>query len=120
MTFYFFDVETSGFSPQTDRIMQFGGQRTDMDLNPIGEPDNILIKMTADVLPQPEAILVHGITPQKTLADGISEAEFAKYLTAKVSTPGTVMVGFNNLRFDNKFIQFILWRNFYDPYEWSW
>jgi len=63
---------------------------------------------------------VHGITPQKTLADGISEAEFAKYLTAKVSTPGTVMVGFNNLRFDNKFIQFILWRNFYDPYEWSW
>jgi len=73
MTFYFFDLETSGFSARDDRIMQFAGQRTDMDLNPIGEPDNILVKMTADVLPQPEAVLVHGITPQKTLLEGISE-----------------------------------------------
>jgi exodeoxyribonuclease-1 len=120
MTFYFFDVETSGFSARDDRIMQFAGQRTDMDLKPIGRPDNLLIKMTPDILPQPDAILVHGITPQKTLADGISEADFARYLTSQVSTPDTIMVGFNNLRFDNEFIRFILWRNFYDAYEWSW
>ena len=119
MTFYFFDVETSGFRPRDDRIMQFGGQRTDMDLNPIGEPDNILIKMTNDVLPQPDAILVHGITPQKTLAEGITEAEFAKYLTSQVSTKDTILVGYNNIRFDNDFIRFTLWRNFTDAYEWS-
>ena len=120
MTFYFFDVETSGFSPHSDRIMQFGGQRTDMDLNPVGEPDDILIKMTPDVLPQPDAVLVHGITPQRTVSEGITEADFCDYLISKVATPGTVMTGFNNLRFDNKFLQFILWRNFHDPYEWNW
>lgn len=119
MTFYFFDVETSGFRPRDDRIMQFAGQRTDMDLKPVGEPDNFLIKISPDVLPQPDAVLVHGITPQKTLAEGISEAEFAKYLTSQVSRPDTILVGYNNIRFDNEFIRFILWRNFYDAYEWS-
>ncbi len=120
MTYYFYDLETSGFSPRKDRIMQFAGQRTDMDLNPIGKPDNILIKMTPDVLPEPSAVLVHGITPQKTLKEGITEAEFCKYLTTHVSTPDTIIVGYNNIRFDNDFIRFTLWRNFYDAYEWSW
>lgn len=36
MTFYFYDLETSGISSRAQRIMQFAGQRTDMDLNPIG------------------------------------------------------------------------------------
>jgi exodeoxyribonuclease-1 len=119
-TFYFYDLETSGFSPRHDRIMQFAGQRTDKDLKPIGQPDNILIKMTPDILPQPEAILVHGITPQKTLAEGITELDFAKYLTSQVSVPDTILVGYNNIRFDNDFVRFTLWRNFHDAYEWSW
>ena len=100
--------------------MQFAGQRTDKDLKPIGEPDNILIKMSDDVLPQPDAILVTGITPQATRAGGITEAEFCQYFTEQISTPDTIMVGFNNIRFDNEFIRFILWRNFYDAYEWAW
>ncbi|HVX58831.1 MAG TPA: exodeoxyribonuclease I [Candidatus Saccharimonadales bacterium] len=120
MNFYFFDLETSGFRARDDRIMQFAGQRTDMDLHPIGEPDNILIKLTDDVLPQPDAILVTGITPQATRAGGITEAEFLKYFAENIATDNTIMVGFNNLRFDNEFIRFTLWRNFYDAYEWSW
>jgi len=120
MTFYFFDLETSGFKPRDDRIMQFAGQRTDKNLIPIGEPDNILIKLTEDVLPQPDAILVTGITPQATRADGITEAEFCQYFINNVATPDTVMIGFNNIRFDNEFLRFTLWRNFYDAYEWAW
>lgn len=100
--------------------MQFGGQRTDLDLQPIGEPDNILVRMTEDVLPEPDAVLVHGITPQQTRSDGITEAEFLKYLTRKVFLPDTIIVGFNNIRFDDEFIRFTLWRNFYDSYEWCW
>src|SRR6185312_5776399 len=106
MTFYFFDLETSGFSPKYDRIMQFAGQRTDMDLKPVGEPDNILVKQTGDILPQPDAVLVHGITPQRTLSEGISEAEFVKYLTSQVFIKDTIAVGFNNIRFDNDFLRF--------------
>jgi exodeoxyribonuclease-1 len=120
MTFYFFDLETSGFSPREDRIMQFAGQRTDMDLKPIGEPDNILVKVAPDILPRPDAVMVHGITPQKTLADGITEAELVKYLTSQVFTKDTIAVGYNNIRFDNDFIRFLFWRNFNDSYEWCW
>jgi exodeoxyribonuclease I len=120
MTFYFYDLETSGFNPRTARIMQFAGQRTDMNLKPIGKPDNILVKLTPDVLPEPDAVLVHGISPQKTISDGISEAELAKYLSYQVFLPDTIAVGFNNIRFDDEFIRFLLWRNFYDAYEWQW
>ncbi len=120
MTFYFYDLETTGFSPRTDRIVQFGGQRTDMNLKPIGNPDNIYIKITPDILPDPYAALVTGITPQKTLTDGITEAEFTKYFYKEIAQAGTIFVGFNSIRFDDEFMRHILYRNFYDPYEWQW
>jgi exodeoxyribonuclease-1 len=119
-SFYFYDLETSGVRPRSSRIMQFGGQRTDLDLKLLGQPDNIIVKLTPDVLPDPDAVLVHGITPQKTLSDGIGEAEFLKYLTDRVFKPNTIFVGFNNIRFDDEFMRFTLWRNFYDAYEWQW
>jgi exodeoxyribonuclease I len=119
-SFFFYDLETSGINPRTARIMQFAGQRTDLDLNPIGDPFNILIKLSEDIIPEPGAILVTGITPQKTLAEGITEAEFFKIFTSEISKPNTVFVGFNNIRFDDEFMRFGLYRNFYDPYEWQW
>ena len=72
-TFFFYDLETSGLMPREDWIMQFAGQRTTMGLEPVGEPVNILVKMTDDALPSPGAIAVTGITPQQTLMDGVSE-----------------------------------------------
>ena len=119
-TFFFYDLETSGLMPREDRVMQFAGQRTDMDLKPIGEPVNVLVKMTDDALPSPAAINVTGITPQQTLMDGISEAEFCRYVTEEVFVPDTVALGYNTLRFDDEFMRAVLWRNFYDPYEWEW
>lgn len=117
---FFYDLETSGLKAREDRIMQFAGQRTSMDLEPIGEPVNILVKMTDDALPSPSAISVTGITPQQTLMDGINEAEFCKYIIDEIFVPGTVAVGYNTVRFDDEFMRAILWRNFYDPYEWEW
>ncbi len=119
-TLFFYDLETSGLSARSDRIMQFAGQRTDMDMNPIGEPMNILVALPDDTLPSPEAIMVTGITPQKTRDEGYSEAEFSRLLMDEVFTPGTVAVGFNNIRFDDEFVRHLLWRNFFDPYEWAW
>lgn len=120
MTFYFYDLETSGVNARWDRIMQFGGQRTDMNLKPVGQPDNLLVKLSDDILPQPDAILTHGITPQKSQAEGISEAQFLKYFMTSVFQADTIVVGFNNIRFDDEFMRFSLWRNFYDAYEWQW
>lgn len=119
-TFFFYDLETSGLSARDDRIMQFAGQRTDMDFNPIGEPVNELIRLSDDTLPNPEALFVTGITPQQTVADGYSEAEFARMVVNDIFTPDTIAVGFNSIRFDDEFMRHFLWRNFHDPYEWSW
>ena len=119
-TFFFYDLETSGLNAREARIMQFAGIRTDMDLNPIGEPYNVLVRLNDDTLPSPEALMVTGITPQETVADGYSEAEFAKLLVEEVFTPDTIATGFNSIRFDDEFVRHLLWRNFYDPYEWSW
>lgn len=119
-SFFFYDLETSGLDPRRHRIMQFAGQRTDMDLQPIGEPVNILVSLSEEVLPDPGAILVTGITPQKTREEGYSEAEFLKLLHDQVVTPGTIIAGFNSVRFDDEFMRYTLYRNFYDPYEWQW
>jgi exodeoxyribonuclease-1 len=119
-SFFFYDLETSGFSPRQARVMQFAGQRTDMNLKPVSEPVNILIKLTPDIMPDPDAVLVTGITPQQTLADGITEADFLKLFYKEVVTPGTIFTGFNSIRFDDEFIRFLNYRNFYDAYEWQW
>ena len=119
-TFFFYDLETSGLNPREERIMQFAGQRTDMNLKPLGEPVNVLVRMTDDVLPSPSAIMVTKITPQQTLRDGISEVDFCHYVTEEIFTPNTIAVGYNTVRFDDEFMRAILWRNFYDPYEWEW
>ncbi len=119
-TFFFYDLETSGLKAREDRIMQFAGQRTSLELEPIGEPVNILVRMTDDALPSPSAIAVTKITPQKTLEEGVLEAEFCRLVMAKIFTPGTCAVGYNTVRFDDEFMRATFWRNFYDPYEFEW
>ena len=118
-SFFFYDLETSGLSPHYQRIMQFAGQRTNDQLDPVGDPVNVLVKLSEDILPEPEAIIITKTTPQMTLAEGISEPELMKLLEKEVFTPGTTIVGFNNIRFDDEFVRAAAWRNFYDPYEWA-
>lgn len=119
-TFFFYDLETSGLNPRYSRVMQFAGIRTTLDFEPVGDPLNVLVKLTDDILPDPGAVIVTGITPQSTLADGLTEPEFCKLLMDEVFLPDTITVGFNNVRFDDEFVRHTLWRNFYDPYEWAW
>lgn len=118
-SFFFYDLETSGIDSKRDRIMQFAGIRTDMDLNPIGEPLNLMVALTDEVLPSPGAIMVTGITPQRTREEGYSEAEFLKIVCDEVLAPDTIIIGYNNVKFDDEFMRCTFFRNFYDPYEWQ-
>ena len=119
-TFFFYDLETSGLDPRNDRIMQFAGIRTDLEFNRIGDPVNILVKLSDDTLPSPGAINVTHITPQQTQLDGLTEPEFCKFVEEEIFTPGTIEVGYNSVRFDDEHMRYTLYRNFYDPYEWQW
>ena len=118
MKFFFYDLETSGFDPKTDRIMQFAGQFCNEDFKPSGESLNLLVRLSDDVLPHPRSVLIHGITPQKTLAEGITEAEFIKILEQKMLKKDTIILGYNSCRFDDEFIRYAFYRNLRDPYEW--
>lgn len=120
MTFLWHDYETFGVSPQKDLPCQFAAIRTDMDLNIVGKPINIMAQIANDYLPQPRASLVTGITPQQTLRDGMIEAEFAKQVQQEMSVPGTCVVGYNSIRFDDEVSRYLFYRNFYDPYAREW
>jgi exodeoxyribonuclease-1 len=100
--------------------MQFAGQRTSFDFEPIGEPCDVLIELSRDILPDPDAILVTGITPQRTQSEGLTEKQFLEMFYDEIAVPGTIFVGFNSIRFDDEFMRALNYRNLYDPYEWQW
>ncbi|MEW8500815.1 MAG: exonuclease domain-containing protein, partial [Candidatus Thiodiazotropha taylori] len=100
-SFYWHDYETWGADPRRDRASQFAGVRTDEDLNPVGEPLVVYCKPSDDMLPQPIACMITGITPQYAQQHGLVEAEFIRAIHQQLATPGTCGVGYNSLRFDD-------------------
>ncbi len=120
MSFYWYDFETFGADPFRDRPAQFAGIRTDENFNPIGDPLVIYCKPANDFLPQPDACLITGITPQLAESKGVCEAEFIARIHQEFSEPNTCVVGYNSIRFDDEVTRNCLYRNFYDPYAREW
>ncbi|NKI34100.1 exodeoxyribonuclease I [Wenzhouxiangella sp. XN79A] len=116
-TFLWHDYETFGADPRRDRPCQFAALRTDLELEPIGEPIVLYARPASDLLPTPEACLITGITPQDAEEKGVPEYEFARRIEALMSEPGSCAVGYNNFRFDDEVTRFLFWRNFLDPYR---
>ncbi|MAA61720.1 MAG: exodeoxyribonuclease I, partial [Idiomarina sp.] len=119
-TFYWHDYETWGANPLVDRPAQFAGLRTDTAFNVIGRPLTLYAQPTPDFLPNPEATLITGITPQLAAKQGVGEAEFSKAIANEFQKPNTTIIGYNNIRFDDEVTRLLFYRNFYDPYEYSW
>ena len=119
-TFYWYDFETFGTDPARDRPVQFAGLRTDRELNPVSVPLILFCKPTPDFLPHPEACIITGITPQMGLDRGLRECEFIAEINAEFSVPGTCVVGYNNIRFDDEVTRYTLYRNLMDPYAREW
>ena len=118
-TFFWYDYETFGLSPKTQRIAQFAGIRTDEDLNIIDE-HMFYCKPTYDSLPSPEACSITGITPQICEKNGLIEKIFISKINNEFSIPDTCIVGYNSINFDDEFTRYTLFRNFIDPYAWHW
>jgi exodeoxyribonuclease-1 len=117
---YWYDYETFGTDTRYDRLAQFAGLRTDEDLNVISDPLVIYCKPADDMLPDPMACMITGITPQKALSDGLIESEFIAAIHREFSRPGTCVAGYNNIRFDDEFTRNTLYRNFYNAYSHEW
>ena len=115
-SFYFYDLETSGIDPRWHRVMQFAGLRTDADLEELGDELCTYVKLPIDVLPDPEACRITGLTPQRVNSEGMEEFEAFAAIDAALRVSGTCTVGFNSLRFDDEFLRFGFYRHFIDPY----
>ncbi|MBC7468116.1 MAG: exodeoxyribonuclease I, partial [Ramlibacter sp.] len=110
-TFFWHDYETFGANVRRDRPAQFAGIRTDADLNEVGEPVMFYCRPANDFLPQPQACLITGITPQLCMERGIPEYQFAARIEQALAEPGTIGVGYNTIRFDDEITRFMFWRN---------
>ena len=119
-SFYWYDLETTGTDSKWDRIVQFAGLRTDLELNEIGDVENLYVQLPDDVLPNPDAALVTGITPELTAERGVSEWRALRRIHALFAEPQTCVSGFNSLRFDDEFIRQGFYRNLMDPYAREW
>ena len=119
-TYLWHDYETWGTNPRRDRPAQFAAIRTDADLNEIGAPMMVYCQPPTDTLPEPQACLITGITPQLCLEKGLAEHQFATAIEAAFSQPGTIGVGYNTIRFDDEVTRFLFWRNLIDPYAREW
>lgn len=119
MTYFVYDLETTGLSASWDRIIQFGGVRCDEDFQPVGDPVDFLVKLAPDVIPQPQAILSNRILPLAANLNGLNEADLLVELQATVFCPDTVLVGYNSVDFDDNFIRHLCYRNFADPFAWQ-
>ena len=119
MTYFVYDLETTGLSASWDRIMQFGGIRCDQNFEPLGEPVDFLVKLAPDVIPRPQAILSNRIMPVEANLNGLNEAELLVELRETVFQPQTIFVGYNSVDFDDNFIRHLCYRNFDDPFDWQ-
>ena len=119
-TFLWHDYETFGKNTRTARPAQFAAIRTDEHLNEIDEPIEIFCKPAPDFLPEPEACLMTGITPQHCLKVGLTENEFADKIFDTLAKSNTVGVGYNTIRYDDEITRFMFWRNLIDPYAREW
>ena len=119
-SFFWHDYETFGVVPRRDRPAQFAGVRTDAELNEIDAPLTLYCRPSPDMLPEPEACLITGITPQVCGQRGVAERDFAGAIEAQLARPGTVGCGYNSLRFDDEVTRFLFWRNLIDPYAREW
>ena len=117
---YWHDYETWGANPQKDFPCQFAGIRTDWELNIIDEPLMIFSQIPNDCLPTPQACLVTGITPQRSINEGLTEREFMAKIHQEFVKSNTCVAGYNNIRFDDEITRYSLYRNFYDPYAREW
>ena len=119
-TFLWHDYETFGATPRRDRPAQFAAIRTDAELNELGQPIMLYCQPAPDFLPDPQACLITGITPQQCLAQGVPEYQFAATIEQAFALPGTIGVGYNSIRFDDEVTRFMFWRNLIDPYAREW
>ena len=106
MPFAFYDLETTGTSPEYDQPLQFAALLADDDLKPLKRV-NMRCRLAAHILPSPQAIVVTGV-PIDQLTDPAlpSWFEMMQKIQRLVEAwaPAT-WTGYNSMSFDENFLR---------------
>lgn len=116
-TFLWYDYETFSKDKYHSRIASVAMVRTTLDFKLIGKPLVKYCKLGLDFLPSPEACLVNGLTPQFVNDNGIPEAELIDFVVQEFSKKGTIVVGYNSIKFDDEVTRVTLHRNLFNPFS---
>jgi exodeoxyribonuclease I len=120
MHYLFYDYETTGIDKRFDQIVQFAAIKTDSNFNEL-ERHDILCRMRNDIIPSPYAFRTTMIDVKNLQENGLDEFDFSKKVNKILSGNGNQCItGYNSKEFDDKFSQFLLYRNLADPYLWAW
>lgn len=118
--FYIYDLETWGIDPKRDRIAQFAGVRLDPELNIKEEGLTLYCQLAPDYLPDPQSMLITGITVQTCQQKGLTEHQFCQTIHQQFSQSPVCVLGYNNIRFDDEMLRYAFYRNFIEPYGREW
>lgn len=112
MDFVFYDLETTGISPEFDQPLQFAAIWTDENFV---EKDrvNIRCRLAPHILPSPQALVVTRISPDQLTDPGLpSLFEFSQLVTELTERwAPAIWVGFNTIKFDEEVLRQTFYQN---------
>ena len=112
MDFVFYDLETTGISPEFDQPLQFAAIWTDETFVEKARI-NIRCRLAPHILPSPQALIVTRVTPDYLIDPSLpSLLEFAQQvaeLTERWSP--SICVGYNTMKFDEEVLRQTFYQN---------
>lgn len=116
-----YDLETSDLDKDYGQVLEAAMVTLDENFDIIKHSELVLpVAPRIDVPPSPRASLVHGINFESLRERGMTEYDFAIQFSQYMSTPGSMISGYNTMGFDDEIMRRTLFRNGLDPYGHEW
>ena len=114
--YIFYDTETSGLNKMFGQIFQFAAILTDENFQ-ILDQFEIRSRRMPHIVPDPSAMLVTGVTPEKLEGAPDSYYSFASKIREKLlEWSPAIFCGYNIYSFDEHFMRSMYYQNLYPPY----
>jgi len=112
MNFVFYDLETTGISPEFDQPLQFAAIWTDENFVE-KERVNIRCRLAPHILPSPQALVVTRVTPEHLTDPSLpSLFEFSQQIGALTERwAPAIWVGYNTMKFDEEVLRQTFYQN---------